>query len=100
METLASSSSSSSFLGSGFVATAILFCCVTLRSVAGAGDLNAGFTSPLPTGVRLDPVGDIAELGSVPLGMALDPGGEKVAVVMSGWREQGLQIVDLKSRHP
>jgi len=29
--------------------------------------------------------------------MALVPGGEKAAVVLSGWREQGLQIVDLKS---
>ena len=56
------------------------------------------YTDPLPTGVRLDPVGDAIELGSVPLGMAVAPGGDKVAVVLSGWREQGLQIVDLKSR--
>jgi DNA-binding beta-propeller fold protein YncE len=55
------------------------------------------FTDPLPTGVRLDPVGDAVELGSVPLGMAVAPGGDRVAVVLSGWREQGLQIVDLKS---
>jgi YVTN family beta-propeller protein len=91
---------SSFCLRSGFVVAAIFlcFCCVTLGSAAGAGDLSTGFTSPLPTGVRLDPVGDVAELGSVPLGMALAPGGEKVALVLSGWREQGLQIVDLKSR--
>lgn len=55
------------------------------------------FTDPLPTGVRLDPVGGAIELGSVPLGMAVAPGGDRVAVVLSGWREQGLQIVDLKS---
>ncbi len=30
--------------------------------------------------------------------MAVAPGGDKLAVVLSGWREQGLQIVDLKSR--
>ncbi len=36
-------------------------------------------------------------MGSVPLGMAVAPGGDRVAVVLSGWREQGLQIVDLKS---
>jgi DNA-binding beta-propeller fold protein YncE len=47
--------------------------------------------------VRLDPVGDAIELGSVPLGMAVAPGGDRVVVVLSGWREQGLQIVDLKS---
>src|SRR5262249_13099843 len=38
------------------------------------------------------------ELGNMPIGMAIAPGGEALAVVLSGWREQGLQIVDLKSR--
>jgi DNA-binding beta-propeller fold protein YncE len=57
-----------------------------------------GFTQPLATGVRLDPAGDAIDLGSMPLAAALAPGGDKVAVVLSGWREQGLQIVDLKTR--
>src|SRR6516225_414523 len=48
------------------------------------------FTSPLATGVRLDPVGDFIDLGSMPMGMALAPEGDKLAVVLSGWREQGL----------
>ena len=61
-------------------------------------DLGRSYTDPLPTGLHLDGVGDAIELGSLPLGMALAPGGDKVAVVLSGWREQGLQIVDLKSR--
>ena len=56
------------------------------------------YTQPLATGVRLDPVGDFIDLGSMPVAMALAPGGDKLAVVLSGWREQGLQIVDLKSR--
>src|SRR5581483_3597751 len=38
------------------------------------------------------------DLGSMPLGMALAPGKDKLAVVLSGWREQGLQIVDIASR--
>ncbi|PYV58415.1 MAG: hypothetical protein DMG98_07805 [Acidobacteria bacterium] len=63
-----------------------------------ASDAPANYTSPLSTGVRLDPVGEVFDLGSVPLGMAVAPEGDKVAVVLSGWREQGLQIVDLKSR--
>lgn len=98
MEQLTLSFSFSSFVRYAIALAAFFFRCVTLLSVASASDLSAGFTSPLPTGVRLDPVGDVVELGSVPLGMALAPGGEKVAVVLSGWREQGLQIVDLKSR--
>jgi DNA-binding beta-propeller fold protein YncE len=69
-----------------------------LGSAVGADDAGSRFTNPLPTGVRLDAVGDVVELGSVPLGMAVAPGGDKIAVVLSGWREQGLQIVDLKSR--
>jgi sugar lactone lactonase YvrE len=56
------------------------------------------FTSPLPTGVRLDPVGDAVELGSMPLNVVPAPGGDKAAIVLSGWREQGIQIVDLKTR--
>jgi DNA-binding beta-propeller fold protein YncE len=66
--------------------------------LSSAADSQTNYTSPLSTGVRLDPVGEFIDLGSVPLGMALSPDGSYVAVVLSGWREQGLQIVDLKSR--
>src|SRR6266704_1464289 len=56
------------------------------------------FTSPLPTGVRLDPAGDAIDLGSLPINLVVAPGGDKVVVVLSGWREQGVQVVDLKTR--
>jgi DNA-binding beta-propeller fold protein YncE len=56
------------------------------------------YTKPLPTGVRLDPIGDVIDLGSMPLAMTVAPAGDRLAVVLSGWREQGVQIVDLKSR--
>ena len=56
------------------------------------------FTSPLPTGVRLDPAGDAVDLGSMPLNVVVAPGSDKAIVVLSGWREQGIQIVDLKTR--
>ena len=75
----------------------VVFVALVLSSLAAAAD-GVVFTDPLPTGVKLDPVGDAIELGSVPLGMAVAPGGDRVAVVLSGWREQGLQILDLKSR--
>jgi DNA-binding beta-propeller fold protein YncE len=55
-------------------------------------------TSPLPTGVRLDAVGDTVELGSMPLNVVPAPSGDKAVVVLCGWREQGLQVVDLKTR--
>jgi len=81
----------SSKIGVGFV----FLLAVSASAIAADG---AEFTDPLATGVHLDPVGEGIELGSVPLGMAVAPGGDRVAVVLSGWREQGLQIVDLKSR--
>ncbi len=59
---------------------------------------TTGFTSPLPTGVRLDAAGDAVDLGSMPLNIVVAPGGDKAVVVLSGWREQGIQIVDLKTR--
>src|SRR5579862_1705101 len=56
------------------------------------------FTSPLPTGVRLDPAGEAVDLGSLPINLVLAPEADKAVVVLSGWREQGVQIIDLKSR--
>src|SRR5258708_27075394 len=55
-------------------------------------------TQPIATGVRLDPVGDVVTLGSMPLAVLMAPGGDKLVVVLSGWREQGIQVVDVASR--
>ncbi|MGD0213732.1 MAG: bifunctional YncE family protein/alkaline phosphatase family protein [Terriglobales bacterium] len=56
------------------------------------------FTSPLPTGVRLDPAGDAVDLGSLPINVVPAPEYGKAVVVLSGWREQGVQVVDLRTR--
>jgi DNA-binding beta-propeller fold protein YncE len=56
------------------------------------------FTSPLPTGVRLDPAGEAVDLGSLPINLVLAPERDRAVVVLSGWREQGVQVVDLKTR--
>jgi len=56
------------------------------------------FTSPLPTGVRLDPAGEAVDLGSLPVNLVLTPEKDKAVVVLSGWREQGIQVVDLKTQ--
>jgi DNA-binding beta-propeller fold protein YncE len=55
-------------------------------------------TSPLPTGVRLDPAGEAVELGSLPINLVLAPDGVHAVTVLSGWREQGVQVVDLDAR--
>ena len=79
-----------------------LFCpialwCSALLCAAAPRD-SVVFTSPLPTGVRLDPAGDAVDLGSMPLNLVVAPGGERAVVVLSGWREQGLQVLDLGTR--
>ncbi len=51
----------------------------------------------LPTGARLDPAGVTYDLGSMPLSMTLSPERDRVIVVLNGWREQGIQVVDRRS---
>jgi DNA-binding beta-propeller fold protein YncE len=71
-----------------------LFCQFAL---AAAFAQTSAFTSPLPTGVQLDAAGEYVELGSMPLNLVLAPSGDNAVVVLSGWREQGIQVVDLKT---
>ncbi|HEX2693691.1 MAG TPA: YncE family protein, partial [Gemmatimonadaceae bacterium] len=51
----------------------------------------------LPTGATLDPAGTSTDLGSMPLAMTLSPDKRQVVVLLNGWREQGIQIVDRAS---
>ncbi|HXU32939.1 MAG TPA: beta-propeller fold lactonase family protein [Thermoanaerobaculia bacterium] len=51
----------------------------------------------LPTGARLDPAGALYDLGNLPINALLAPGGERLIVLSSGWREQGIQVVDRRS---
>ncbi|HEV7389347.1 MAG TPA: bifunctional YncE family protein/alkaline phosphatase family protein [Gemmatimonadaceae bacterium] len=48
----------------------------------------------LPTGAMLDPAGTSYQLGAMPLAMALSPERNRVVVLLNGWREQGIQVVD------
>lgn len=48
----------------------------------------------LPTGATLDPAGQSATVGSLPLAMLLAPEGDRVVLLLNGWREQGIQVVD------
>ena len=51
----------------------------------------------LPTGVCLDAAGRSAAVGNMPLAMILSPEGDRLILSLSGWREQGLQVVDLNT---
>jgi DNA-binding beta-propeller fold protein YncE len=51
----------------------------------------------LPTGRTLDPAGVSYDLGAMPLAMSLSPEKDRVVVLLNGWREQGIQVVDRAS---
>jgi DNA-binding beta-propeller fold protein YncE len=63
-------------------------------TVAGQDPSGAG---RLATGARLDPAGVSYDLGSMPLAMALSPEKDRIVVLLNGWREQGIQVVERNS---
>lgn len=69
---------------------------VLLYGLASAGETSR-VASLLPTGVRLDPAGQAVDLGSLPINLVLAPEKNIAVVVLSGWREQGIQVVDLRT---
>jgi len=48
----------------------------------------------LPTGQTLDPAGVVRPVGSMPLAMVAAPGGRRLVLLMNGYRQQGIQVVD------
>jgi YVTN family beta-propeller protein len=48
----------------------------------------------LPTGVRLDPTGSSVAVGQMPLAMALSPSGDRIVLLLDGWHQQGIQVID------
>src|SRR5690348_17231166 len=52
----------------------------------------------LPTGNLLDPAGMSIELGSMPVSMVFSPDSSKIVTVLSGFREQGFQVIDRRTR--
>src|SRR5258707_5320 len=64
-----------------------------ILAIAGCARLDRD-AGRLPTGARLDPAGRSVELGSMPLAMAFGPDSARIVVLLCGYREQGLQVVD------
>jgi len=59
-------------------------------AASGADDIHGR----LPTGVRLDPAAPLHAVGQMPLAMAEAPEGDRVVLLLNGWREEGLQVVE------
>ncbi len=51
----------------------------------------------LPTGAHLDPAGRAIAVGNMPLSMVIAPDPKYAVISLAGWRQQGLQVVDLES---
>jgi DNA-binding beta-propeller fold protein YncE len=51
----------------------------------------------LPTGVRLDPAMPVQPVGQMPLSMVNAPEGDRVVLLLNGWRDQGIQVVERTS---
>src|SRR5258707_12835199 len=78
-----------------------MHCCsliaMTLFAAALAGSLHGDERQLLPTGVALDPAAPSHVAGSLPLGAALSPEGDRIALLLSAGRGQGGQGMDRAS---
>ncbi|HET9011772.1 MAG TPA: YncE family protein, partial [Gemmatimonadaceae bacterium] len=54
----------------------------------------ADVTNRLPTGVRLDPAATQHRVGQMPLAMVDAPEGDRVVLLLNGWRDAGIQVVE------
>jgi len=74
-------------------AIGFLVCCVLAGCRRGASDAHR-----LPTGTALDPAGTSIPLGSMPVSMFFSPDSSRIVAVLSGYREQGVQVIDPRTR--
>lgn len=51
----------------------------------------------LPTGVRLDPAGPRTDVGPLPLAAMLSPDSAHILLLLNGWRQQGVQVVERRT---
>jgi DNA-binding beta-propeller fold protein YncE/phospholipase C len=51
----------------------------------------------LPTGARLDPAAPLHDVGQMPLAMVVAPEGDRLVLLLNGWRDEGIQVVDRAS---
>src|SRR5437588_5556241 len=54
---------------------------------------QSGDVRQLPTGAMVDPAGRSFDVGSMPLALVAAPEPDRAVLVLSGWREQGLQVI-------
>jgi YVTN family beta-propeller protein len=68
----------------------------TPRSQTGADEMSDQ-RGLLPTGVRLDPDGTLHDIGQFPLNLIEAPERDRLVLLHSGWRDQGIQVVERRT---
>jgi YVTN family beta-propeller protein len=85
------------------VSNSVVFCvlllmvaCVSVRGQTALSRDGGRRTNQtcLPTGVCLDPAGRSFDVGNMPLAIVRSPEGDRLVVSLSGWRQQGIQVID------
>src|SRR5579862_4187753 len=67
-------------------------------NLRGGDSLSTRLAPQLPTGVRLDPAAPQVPIGPMPLTMRAAPGSDDRAVLLlSGFSQQGLQVVSTRT---
>ena len=75
-----------------FLLVAALACRPALSDRPTRAEQTAGGRQ-LPTGAVLDPAGRNFDVGSMPLNLLATPDADRAVLVLSGWREQGIQVI-------
>lgn len=73
------------------------FVCVVASMLVAAAVAAAEGRVRLPTGVYLDPAAETHQAGSLPLAAVLAPEGNRIVLLLCGWREQGVQVLDSRT---
>lgn len=74
-----------------FAAIAILAACSSPQS----SEIKSATEAPrLPTGARLDPAGRLTDVGALPLALVASPDNKRIVLLLNGYRDQGVQILD------
>ena len=84
---------------SSFLSTGLLLGVACSTGPATTGDRALQATTDdsrgrLPTGARLDPATPLHDVGQMPLAMVMAPEGDRVVLLMNGWRDEGIQVVE------
>ena len=66
-------------------------------SSPGAPPTNAAEPRRLPTGAMLDPAGPQSDVGNFPLTVVVSPDSAHLLLLLNGWRQQGVQVVDRRT---